>query len=244
MDPSAAVRSLPGLEQWLDTLSSSTAATGPIYEPREFLNHLRDVNAIQIFLRSVLMDEASLTRIAYRSYRHYNHFDKIVLAESEFSGYRTTLHIWRPPFSVEQTEEERIHSHRFNFWSAILVGTLHSQNYECDAKGNLYHAYEYLPLGSRADCVYRYVGTERLCEISHTAASAGELYVMPYHRIHRVNILADQFVATLVLRGPIIQPVARVYSSTQVMTDLDCVPPLMTPQDLTQTLHELLSNLK
>src|SRR5215469_15426772 len=81
-------------------------------------------------LEQILNEKDLRTDIAHRSYRHVNHFDKIVLIDSENEqGYRLTLHLWTPPYTEKELSDELIHDHRFSFWSTILTGDLLSENF-------------------------------------------------------------------------------------------------------------------
>lgn len=170
-------------------------------------------------LTSVAGDSGLLDAVASRSYRHTNHFDKIVLVDSGAClGYRLTLHLWRPPYLREEVEDEQIHDHRFSFWSRVLVGRIVFQNYARDATGALFDEYQYIPERLGAATVGNYyinVGRSPLLETGRSGSRVGEAYYLPYHRIHRVRLSRSEMCCTIVLRGPRQKNYASVFSTSR-----------------------------
>jgi hypothetical protein len=187
---------LPG-ELSRTTIRTNLALVSELAQPQRFAE----------FLDGLLTDDARLAAIASRSYRHANHFDKIVLADlGDPQGYRVTLHLWNPPYTDAEAEHERIHDHRFSFWSGILVGELISQNYErSTVEGMPIGEYQYVPEKQGAATVsnrYRFVGETRLAERPRSVHAAGSSYHLSYDSIHGVALPRSSMTCTLVLRGP------------------------------------------
>ncbi len=171
---------------------------------------------IRHLLTTILRDEEVLQAVASRSYRHTNHFDKIVLVDSGARlGYRLTLHFWDPPYSSSEVEDEQIHDHRFSFWSHVLAGRVVFQNYNRDASGTLHNEYQYIPERQGLATVGNYyvdVGQSPLLEVEGTIAESRETYYLPFSQIHRV-VLRQELSCTLVLRGPRQKNYASVFTT-------------------------------
>lgn len=180
---------------WLDRLAAPTVMTS--------------------LLDEILADRFALAQVAARSYRHTNNFDKIVLVDSGVEDdYRLTLHMWVPPYTDQEINEEMIHEHRFSFWSAVLTGQLESDNYVEATEGVRFHRFEYTPeVSAEAKFFYKERGDVFLKKDKPFVVNAGESYYMDNVRIHRVPLPEDQTCCTLVLRGPRLRPYAVVYDS-------------------------------
>lgn len=174
---------------------------------------------ITAVLRFIMEDKALLGEIANRSYHHTNHFDKIVLVDTGNQlGYRLTMHMWNPPYTEFEVNDEQIHDHRFSFWSNILVGSILFQNYVRDASGVMFKEYQYIPerLGvSTVGNFYVDVGESPLLETEPSGGNAGEFYHLTYNQIHRVVLPRAEMSCTLVLRGPRQKNYASVFSNSQ-----------------------------
>ncbi|MEU6670235.1 hypothetical protein [Streptomyces sp. NPDC046727] len=171
-------------------------------------------------LQEILGDEKALATIAARSYAHTNHFDKIVLVDSGTPlGYRLTLHLWNPPYSDAEAEDEQIHDHRFSFVSHVVVGTLTSQNFVRDPTGVQFGEYQYIPekLNDVATVgnYYVNVGTSPLLEADRPSVPQGHSYSLDFAQIHRVLLPRTSPTCTLVLRGPRQKNYASVFSNSQ-----------------------------
>jgi len=182
--------------------------------------------------------------MAGRSYRHVNHFDKIVLVDSEIpSDYRLTLHLWMPPYSEIELNEELIHDHRFSFWSTILVGSLASQNYVRAPDGKKYRQYRYIPEERDSLNFYKFMGEERLVATGDVCEAAGQAYYLPYNRIHRVVLPRTSIVCTLVLRGPRENNHSNVYNTVYPRESVEMKPIMFSSEQVKQKLQELLNAL-
>lgn len=179
---------------------------------------------LSALLTWLLEDPDALETVARRSYRHVNHFDKIVLVDADPTrGYRLTLHLWQPPYSAAELREELIHDHRFSFWSAIVAGQLVSENFARGAGGQSFRQYRYATEGRRAISLtnfYEFVGNATLRPQPVSTHDAGEHYFLPFDRIHRVLLPVSRLTCTLVLRGPRERGCSNVYNTTYPSTDV------------------------
>lgn len=198
-------------------------------------------------LDDVLEDDDALSRIANRSYRHVNHFEKIVLVDSgRLTDYRLTLHLWLPPYSAEEHDDEMIHDHRFSFWSAILAGTLESVNFETAADGQPFRRYRYRPVKQEESTVqnsYDFDGDCPLAVQERLKETAGGRYYLNYQQIHRVLLPFYEVTCTLVLRGPRERDFSTVYNTSYPAQDLDMVNAMFGSDKLAGMLNTLRGEL-
>lgn len=213
-----------------------------------FLRSMSQSTRVLALLDEVLADEVLLGEIAGRSYRHVNHFDKIVLVDGGRSdGYRLTLHLWKPPYTEKELRDELIHDHRFSFWSAVLVGTLRSENFSRSESGAFYHRYQYIPQKSAVTTVsnfYQFTGRAPLEITDRPAKRTGEVYYLWYERIHRVLLPRDGMTCTLVLRGPRRRQHSNVFNTTYPTTSIHAANEMFSPEQLATKLVALSGALR
>jgi hypothetical protein len=214
MSALAAIPTLNGLPRLLGDL------------PRELTESTSEANLrlISVLARPEsllsIIDDAlgvpeTLGRIAAGSYRHVNHFDKIVLVDSDKeSDYRLTLHMWKPPYTEAEVTDELIHDHRFNFWSAVLTGTLRSETFRKSDTGPRYRQYQYVPERQTKTNFYEYVGEASLESNGLAAKPAGRAYHLFHETIHRVQLPLIEMTCTLVLRGPRQRHHSNIFNTT------------------------------
>lgn len=192
----------------------------------------------------IMADPHTLAQIAARSYRHTNNFDKIVLVDSSIEeDYRLTLHMWIPPYSDQEINEEMIHEHRFSFWSAVIAGRLESDNYREADTGEPYQRFEYTPEATaESKFFYKERGQIHLQRDEPFVVNQGESYYMDNVRIHRVPLPEQDTCCTLVLRGPRLRPYAVVYDSERSRKSREkneYVPVKFTPAECRSKLEYL-----
>lgn len=210
---------LQSVEQTLGRISKCDSAETSA-ENLTLVASLGDPGSTLGFIDSLLADPTALRAIAGRSYRHANHFDKIVLVDSaDPSAYRLTLHMWNPPYSDAELRDELIHDHRFSFWSCVLAGELVSENFDNSDGGSRFRAYQYVPEDSSSTSFYRFAGERTLSPTSLSRNIAGESYHLRYDRIHRVRLPQANLVCTLVLRGPRERTFSNVFNTVYPRAD-------------------------
>lgn len=204
-------------------------------------------------ITDVLNDPGELAAVARRSYRHVNHFDKIVLVDSaQARSYRLTVHMWRPPYTEMEIREELIHDHRFSFWSSILTGSLASENFARENDGAVaadktYQMYRYVPerLGDATTAnFYSFSGEATLTAPTLSIKRAGEAYYLFYERIHRVLLPESGLTATLVLRGPRERSYSNIFNTTYPTYDLKMGNRFFGVEELAERLTALATSLR
>jgi hypothetical protein len=134
------------------------------------------------------------------------------------NGYRLTMHLWPPPFTDDEVDDEQIHDHRFNFWSSVLLGTLESQNFIRARCGAPIREYQYVPEKRSVATVgnfYKFTGVATLLDLPGSCVGIGEAYHLRYHSIHRVVLPRQKMTCTLVLRGPRLRQYSSVFSNSR-----------------------------
>ena len=218
-----------------ETIAQNLHLIGEISQPRTVL----------ALLDEVLTSPARLASIADLSYHHVNHFDKIVLIDSDSpTGYRLTLHLWQPPYSAEELDDEIIHSHRFSFWSAILTGTLVSENFDAADEGLPFRKYSYVPEKTTKINFYEFGGEAFLAPTANTDQAAGTAYYLPYEQIHRVVLPREEMTCTLVLRGPRERNHSDVYNTSYPATDTQTANHTFSSEELAAKLLALRSRVE
>lgn len=191
-------------------------------------------------LAQILDDRYLIAEIAGRSYRHVNHFDKIVLVDSDNKlGYRLTLHLWAPPYTETELNDELIHDHRFSFWSTVLTGDLISENFERSNTGRVYRQYQYVPEKRTLSNFYEFVGESTLHQTKTSRKTVGDSYYLSYERIHRVLLPRTDMVCTLVLRGPRQRDHSNVFNTTYPQWNTRMTNVTLSDRELVTKLSKL-----
>lgn len=150
---------------------------------------------LQLHLEQILARRGELERLAAQSYFHGNGFYKIPMIR--FADYTVRMHVWRRNASAE----ENLHSHRWPFASAIILGTLTSQIW-VDAIGNEAQVFpELMYRGKNAQ--FEAVGECRIQLKEVRRQSAGDHYWMGADELHRIiEVGGPEIAVTLMLRPP------------------------------------------
>ncbi len=236
----------------LDTIVSSLPAADSEGRKNYNLALIKELGRperITALLKDYLSDASALATIADRSYRHVNHFDKIVLVDTDNGGYRLTLHLWSPPYSEQEIHDELIHDHRFSFWSTILTGRLVSQDFNKEGSGKVhdFRQYRYSPekLGTASvSNFYEFVGDTRLVAAGESVEHQGNAYHLQYYRIHRVVLPLEAMVCTLVLRGPRERAFSNVFNTAYPSTNTQNGNAMFSVPELTEKLERLKATIE
>jgi len=211
---------------------------------------LGEPSAMVALLGNLLSDPAALAIVAGRSYRHVNHFDKILLCDSgDLNGYRLTLHLWDPPYTEAEVRDELIHDHRFSFWSNILTGELVSQNFNpANGTGDqvVLQQYRYSPekLGVTTHSnFYEFVGDRALTTSTLATEAAGGSYHLNFAQIHRVILPADEMTCTVVLRGPRERQFSNVYNTVYPDQNVRAGNNMFSVEELSTKLNKLMTTI-
>lgn len=239
-------------------VAADVANLGTTLNPASRRSTLTAVGERVVELISEIVNSRSLLeQIASRSYRHINHFDKIVLVDApSATGHRLTMHLWNPPYLEAERNEELVHDHRFSFTSQVLFGQLKSLEYvaigaspdddDYDDDIRLVRTFRYRPQivnSTTVSNVYEYVGHSHLLLSGTRCREAGEVYDLNYPEVHRVLLPADAPTCTLVLRGPRERAFSHVFSTEYPGADLNVSNTPMIRVDLAERLELVLAEL-
>jgi len=234
------------LDQIVSNLAAlpSNASAQSINDNLRLVSELGHTDRLEILLRHILSDTSTVQQIAGRSYRHVNHFDKIVLIDSiDPTAYRLTLHLWSPPYTASEMIEELIHDHRFNFWSRVLVGSLESVPYTRDPSGAIYRHFQYLPEDRTSTSFYKFFGETRLMQGENVIRPIGTAYFLSFDNIHRVLLPNASLQCTLVLRGPRQRVTSNIFNTSYPKADVQTAPVMFSNEQLKRKILFLLENL-
>lgn len=233
------------IKQQLAELPRDTKNAAVVEENLSYLKSLVSEDVPTRLIQDVLGSSELIEAVSGRSYRHVNHFDKIVVIDSKDPlGYRLTLHYWPGSYDTRELEQELIHNHRFSFWSHIFRGTLRMENYAeaatvVDGRPVL-RRYVYRPtaVGNVHSCEFD--GEAQLEKKEDAAYPQGECYYLHYMATHRVMLPEDSRVCTMVIRGPREREFTHTYNTFYPDRGMESSVPNMEPAVLERKLNELL----
>lgn len=212
-------------------------------ESSEFLKFIRDEKLLPALIQEIITNPEHLHEVASNSYKHVNHFSKVVLInDSNQDNCRLTLHIWKPPFSEAEISQELIHDHRFSFSSFVLCGEqIHEIFRESPQKSITkvrFQKYKYLPsaTGNIHDCFFE--EDVYLDQIAEKTVSRGNVYTMHNEAIHRIVFPdGEDPIISFLVRGPRKRNYTHTYNTFYPREGTVSSVPMYTPDEL----HELLS---
>ncbi|MGW6681157.1 hypothetical protein ACWGBO_14865 [[Kitasatospora] papulosa] len=170
---------------------------------------------MRYLLDGILSDDRQLGEIAARSYYHANSFLKIVLAVGDEKAWKLRLHVWHPRSEADLLPREDIHSHRWDFTTALLLGEYNAREYMI-APGDDYHHYRYTPVRADQHFSLEAMGSEQLAKVCEINVQAGTVYHLDHRVLHSIARSNDGPTATVVLQGPTVRDTTNVYRTSPV----------------------------
>lgn len=202
----------------------------------QFLEQHFSKTQILELVTAILQDQQSLAEISARSYQHGNGFLKVVLLDR---GYKLRLHIW----FAGQSCEENIHDHRWSFSSLIVTGALTSEIWTDAITGKKFSAYQY-HAATQSDAAFKTEVGMNTLNLSHLQVKqAGESYVMPKGKLHRIINPGHQLVSTIMCSAPTEQGTTRLIPIHNGI-DPNIQPPKTTVQQLSDSLKLFIALLQ
>jgi|SRR5271157_254917 len=232
--------------EYLQELPRHFSSDTAVAQNSAFLRALAADEAPERLIHEILADREALSRIASRSYRHANGFDKILLFDSRQAGaYRLSIHHWYSAHGESPSKDEPIHNHRFSFWSHIFRGTMSASVYtECDCaeEGSAFlPRYRYLPTSTGNVHTCKYDREACVKRVASTTYSTGDVYYLNYKILHRVHAPGyGQRLCTFVLRGPREQEYAETYNLSYPRDVVAYSTPVMHADELGAVLTRIL----
>lgn len=198
------------LEKWQEIIESNFRKEElSTTRSMNIVNSLGQSKEIKRVVHDILNNDKHLRKVASRSYRHSNGFDKFVLIISTDPPYKLRLHIWWENEDI--VSSEHIHNHSWDFSSALVTGAFRFQTYEPGRNG--LHLYKYeckfpkpIEKGQEikdSDAGYKmcYLGKSELVNIFDTIFSKGDSYSLSQNVLHRITNIPKTLTSTVVLHG-------------------------------------------
>ncbi|PQQ29131.1 hypothetical protein [Photorhabdus hindustanensis] len=215
----------------------------------EFLKYVKDNELLSRLLQEIISDKCYLSEIAAQSYRHVNHFSKIVLInEADPTRCRLTLHIWKPPFSDKEKAQELIHDHRFSFASYIVCGKQEHQIFSEVEKESItkkiFQKYKYYPskTGNIHDCYFD--KDVQLNEKNNMIVNKGDIYTMENVTIHRIMFpIEEKPIISFLVRGPRKRIFTHTYNTFYPREGTSSNVPMYTTDELDELLKYTLNQI-
>ncbi|MXP68009.1 hypothetical protein [Pantoea sp. Aalb] len=214
-----------------------------------FLKKIRDEKILPQIIQEILSNSNYLTVIASNSYRHVNHFSKIVFINDFNNNHcRLTLHIWKPPFTEKQIKQELIHDHRFSFSSLVISGIQIHEIFK-ESSGNIknkirYQKYKYVPskTSNIHDCFFeKYVYLDK---IGKKIINKNNIYSMKNHFIHRILFpTGNEPIISFLVRGPRKKKFTHTYNTFYPREGTVSSVPMYTPEELKNLLQYTLNKI-
>jgi hypothetical protein len=236
-----------GIERELKQLPRNVISPQVVEGNLEYMKRFAASMAPETLIKNVLADENLLKKISGRSYEHVNHFDKIILIDSDDpSGYRLTIHYWPGSYDERTLKQELIHNHRFSFWSHVYKGVLCTENFKESAALSkdkaVIRRYIYRPSATGNVHTCDLDGETQLDQLPNITHREGETYFLTYDSTHRVILPIDgEKICTFVLRGPRQREYTNTYNTFYPDRGIESNVPFMTPDALRQKLNEILA---
>ncbi|WP_272570041.1 hypothetical protein [Providencia sp. PROV255] len=219
-------------------------------ESVKFLKLIRNESILVKLIQEVLADEEYLKEIASNSYRHVNHFSKIVfINDTNQENCRLTMHIWKPPYIESELSQELIHDHRFSFASYVACGKQVHEIFEEDERPSLtkvkFQKYKYLPSqsGNIHDCFFD--KDVYLKEVGVRTVESGSVYTLENQVIHRIVFPeGDEPIISFLVRGPRKRNFTYTYNTFYPRSGTVSNVPMYTAAELRELLKYVLLNVE
>lgn len=193
----------------------SRQAVGDAQPVIALLSDLAGHRSLASVISRMLSDQEWIEEIASRSYFHANGFLKIVLLTGGKEDWKLRLHLWaaQPEATLDGLED--IHSHRWDFTTALILGEYLATEYRV-GPGDEYFHYEYGAVGGGQSFSMRELGMGRLSPVFQARLPAGAIYHISSELLHRVSRISREMTATLMVQGPAARRSTDVYRISRV----------------------------
>jgi hypothetical protein len=178
------------------------------------VRQLAEPEDLRSVIGQIISDDAVLADIAARSYYHANNFLKVVLLAGDKFPWRLRLHVWHPQPNASGTITEDVHSHRWDFTTALVVGEYFAQEFKIESGTEYYH-FKYLPIGQGSNTFsLEEQGKEQLSPVFEAVLPAGTVYHLNHEVLHCISRSAGKAAASLVLQWPAVEGFTNVYRTS------------------------------
>jgi hypothetical protein len=192
------------------------------------IRRLAEPGKLRSLIGQIISDDANLADISTRSYYHANSFLKVVLMTGEESPWKLRLHVWHPQPDASATTTEDIHSHRWDFTTALLTGEYCAREFKM-GPGDEYYHFKYLPVGEGQAFSLEMQGRRQLCNVFEAILPAGTVYHINHEVLHSISRSAGKAAASLVLQQPAVQDFTNVYRTSSIDEEPRSEVPVQRP---------------
>jgi len=189
-------------------------AKGDIQPAFKIVSELAGRDNLTCILQQLVADPLWLQQVADRSYYHPNNFVKIVLLQGAQPDWKLRLHVWWPAADTDPKAED-IHSHRWDFTTAIVTGEYQATEFTTGPGLEHYH-YEYQLAGDLRSFRMKLLGKASLAPVFQARLPTGTVYHISHKVLHRVSSARSSLTATLMMQGPPRRTCTDVFSANQV----------------------------
>lgn len=175
---------------------SQRSSGGPARGAIALLSSPVSTQRVRELMSGICGDGALLDECASRSTTHPLGFDKLILLERP--DYQLQMHVWWPTPLPRPYED--IHDHRFDFASAVLVGSLLAETFDVRGTGTSMARYTQRSPAGLGRYEFRHTGHVRTRLVHAGMLRAGAVYFLESRMLHRVTVDENDLVATLFLR--------------------------------------------
>jgi len=176
------------------------------------LADLANPTQFQQIVSSFLNDPVLLRKAEDRSYLHRNGFLRLTLVPS--ARYFLRIHVWDTREGGLPNFPESVHNHNSDFASVILTGGYRHEIYRLGSTGECYDQYDYSSGRGSKSFTLKSKREVNLTLISNGYLGSNTVYTLTTDVLHRVIPKADSLTASLVLKGPTVNPISQMYTRT------------------------------
>lgn len=241
---------LENLKYKIDSLSREVHKSEVALTNLAFMKDIANRKLPKQIILEILNNNNLLESIASRSYRHVNHFYKIVLVDNlNPTGYRLTLHLWEGNYNQELLEQELIHNHRFSLWSHILLGNMASEVFresqEFSSSNKNLNRFIYTPSTRGNIHVCNFDKKAQLYKIKNSFYEQGKTYYLHFNTIHRIIMPRNnKKLCSFVLRGPRESDLIYTYNTFYPKRGTKSTVPMMQPHELKDKFYQILEDIQ
>jgi hypothetical protein len=205
---------LQEIKDHLEAVADSGRGT-TFQDSQSVVRRLAESRELRSLIGQIISDDATLAEIAARSYYHANSFLKVVLLAGDKNPWKLRLHMWHPQPNASGTVAEDIHSHRWDFTTALVVGEYFAQEFRI-GPGKEYYHFRYLPIGQGTTFSLEAQGKEQLSTVFEAVLPAGTVYHINHEVLHCISRSAGKAAASLVFQQPAVEDHTNVYRTSPV----------------------------
>lgn len=224
------------ISQFIEETDSALLAQGNEEVLTKTVKHFSHKGRLFDLINSVL--DQNFDNLLEKSYLHPNGFDKLVLVSGQHFNLR--LHNFHPPKVMKPAE--RVHNHKWEFASSILLGGYQAQEFNIHSGDSERCHYQY---SKEQGLVYQ--GQSHVLLTDEYEVKAGTTYFMPGDVYHSITKISDEGCITVMMTGYTTETTTNVFSFEKLDLVKDqnhCGLKMYTEDEIKDTLTSVKEKLK